>query len=340
MGAEIKNQRIHWVDIAKGLAMILVIVGHTLTVPDKIVHTIYLFHMPAFFLLSGYCFSAKRKLKSFVWVKVKTVLLPVITLGMSGSLIVALLMKFLMHKSVNWQAVFVNPFIQCGERDLDWFLPAIFVSLLVFYGLVKLLKDKLVFLNISSFALAFLSYLFIKKVGVDVPWHVDTALVALPFVSIGYSLRKSSLLDKMKNISGALVFAVLCAGFGETNTILFDTVEMRVNWYGNIFLFYLSAISGCLMLIYISRIISESKCLEFIGKNTIIFYSFETIQYFFNFILKTVCGISTVFSLWYIKAPLTVVAIIGIIVCYSILAMLIDKICPQIVGKSKSKNIN
>ena len=49
-----KNQlinRIHWVDIYKGLAIILMILGHT---SSPINNYIYLFHMSAFFFISGY----------------------------------------------------------------------------------------------------------------------------------------------------------------------------------------------------------------------------------------------------------------------------------------------
>ncbi len=61
-----KPQREKWLDAAKGLAIILVVLGHCLNHFDnEILHSlceiIYLFHMPLFVLLSGY---------SFYWVTV------------------------------------------------------------------------------------------------------------------------------------------------------------------------------------------------------------------------------------------------------------------------------
>lgn len=47
--------RLTWVDIAKGLAIILVIIGHTAPFGSIARNTIFSFHMPLFFLLSGYC---------------------------------------------------------------------------------------------------------------------------------------------------------------------------------------------------------------------------------------------------------------------------------------------
>ena len=48
------RQRIDWIDTAKGLCMILVIVGHTLPYGNLMRNFIFSFHMPAFFFLTGY----------------------------------------------------------------------------------------------------------------------------------------------------------------------------------------------------------------------------------------------------------------------------------------------
>jgi fucose 4-O-acetylase-like acetyltransferase len=44
--------RLHYIDIAKGIGIILVVVGHTST-PLYLHNIIYQFHMPLFFILSG-----------------------------------------------------------------------------------------------------------------------------------------------------------------------------------------------------------------------------------------------------------------------------------------------
>lgn len=46
--------RIQWVDIAKGMAMLFVIIGHTAPFGSMERNFIFSFHMPLFFLLSGY----------------------------------------------------------------------------------------------------------------------------------------------------------------------------------------------------------------------------------------------------------------------------------------------
>lgn len=48
--------RIDWIDIAKGIAILLVIIGHTVPYDSATRNVIYSFHMPLFFLLSGYTY--------------------------------------------------------------------------------------------------------------------------------------------------------------------------------------------------------------------------------------------------------------------------------------------
>lgn len=50
-----RQDRIEWIDVAKGIGIILVIMGHTFQL--DLVSPIYAFHMPLFFFLSGLLFN-------------------------------------------------------------------------------------------------------------------------------------------------------------------------------------------------------------------------------------------------------------------------------------------
>ena len=54
------KNRIIWIDIAKGLLIVLVVIvhSHVNTIVDAIISS---FHMAGFFILSGITFSVKRK---------------------------------------------------------------------------------------------------------------------------------------------------------------------------------------------------------------------------------------------------------------------------------------
>jgi fucose 4-O-acetylase-like acetyltransferase len=59
------HSRLAYVDIAKGVAMLLVIIGHCSYSEKILVGWLYSFHMPLFFALSGFTFRPE-KYKSLV----------------------------------------------------------------------------------------------------------------------------------------------------------------------------------------------------------------------------------------------------------------------------------
>ena len=70
------KERIHWIDIAKGIAIMLVVIGHVPDAFDAPFYrvAIYTFHMPLFFFLSGYVFSEKENFSVFLKSKCKSIL--------------------------------------------------------------------------------------------------------------------------------------------------------------------------------------------------------------------------------------------------------------------------
>lgn len=48
-----RSQRIEWVDAAKGIGALLVVLGHTYGIPNWFHASIYSFHMPQLFILTG-----------------------------------------------------------------------------------------------------------------------------------------------------------------------------------------------------------------------------------------------------------------------------------------------
>ena len=50
---ENRKMRLEWVDISKGIGILLVIIGHCVYIGGSIHNWIFSFHMPLFFILSG-----------------------------------------------------------------------------------------------------------------------------------------------------------------------------------------------------------------------------------------------------------------------------------------------
>lgn len=335
--SSLASKRIGWIDIAKGFAIIFVFFGHTISTPIVFSEFIYLFHMPLFFVLSGYCFSRKSSFKEFVKGKAKSLILPVFTLGLTGSVAVAVAMKIVKDDEIEWLKLLLNPIIQYGNNDLLWYLPTLFVAFIVFYLLSRLLENHPVFLALISFALAFITYFTVKGVNVTLPWHIDTACIALPFLTVGYLFRKYNAAEKLKKFFVPIISFALCAIIGFINIKFFGTIDMHTNCYGNIILFYLGAFAGTAMIVSLSMFIGNNKVLEFCGKNSLIFYALEPVQYFANYLLKFILSISIlnyetsiVFS-----SVVSLFAVIFIVLICSVAAYIINKFLPFLLGKKK-----
>lgn len=134
------SSRETYLDIAKGIGIFLVVVGHC--IPDAssvngissplmriIFHVIYSFHMPLFFFISGFLFSAskdtlKNKYKS-IYKKAKRLIVPYVFVGLCYAPLKLLLSQFA-NKPYNihdlWKMLIgINP-----DGEL-WFLYALFV---------------------------------------------------------------------------------------------------------------------------------------------------------------------------------------------------------------------
>lgn len=68
------DTRMRYLDVAKGIAMICIILGHQGS--WEVNRLVFTFHVPIFFLITGYFTSAKLPIKEFVLRKARTLLVP------------------------------------------------------------------------------------------------------------------------------------------------------------------------------------------------------------------------------------------------------------------------
>lgn len=70
------TKRMRYIDIAKGIAMICIIVGHLKS--QNIIRVVYTFHVPIFYIITGYFINNKRTVLDFLKVKFRTLVVPYI----------------------------------------------------------------------------------------------------------------------------------------------------------------------------------------------------------------------------------------------------------------------
>lgn len=289
----INKNRIEWIDIAKGIGIILVIVAHA-EIPYKSSFNnevlfqrffVYSFHMPLFFFLSGLCFKVNNNIsfKTFLQKKAKGLMIPYLTFSIIWiifeSTVAIYQNQFTFHFIKN---EIVTYLLQVRYHAI-WFLPCMFVLEIVFYVMVRLIDEKW-FLIFPTILLLLLGIMYRKYIDKNLPWNIDIIPMALPFFLVGYLLKDKLLKVKIKawtSIALFMVFALLnqvtnyynCKCFGE------HFVDMYANSYCNYILFYISAFFGIASICALSCSIENTRhnSLSYIGKNTLVYFGIHQI---------------------------------------------------------------
>ncbi|MDR6121916.1 acyltransferase [Bacillus sp. SLBN-46] len=273
------------IDAAKGIGIILVVLGHTPGLPMILKEYIYSFHMPLFFLITGYLFNErKNKLvpyQGFFRLRFNRLIIPYFTMAFSCYFVFSLglnTLGFLKNSEYDFLSTLKQLIgIIYSKGTLEWlpncsplwFLTCLFVTENILLFLLKRDMKKQIILAIS---MASLGYIISITIPFKLPWNIDTSLTAVLFTYFGYLLNKYNLVQIFYSKKKAqLVLITILSLFllYLSNTFNFISyVSFNSNHYGNIFLMYIGAISGSATVFIISRFLHRSKILNFFGVNT------------------------------------------------------------------------
>ena len=170
-------------DIAKGLGIILVVVGHCINMNTAPGVFVYAFHMPLFFFISGVCFNAEkhRGFQPFLSKRVRQLLVPAIVFSVVITALSSLLMQNagFQWKDLLWQ----------GFPGAIWFLGVLFVTELLYWFIYnKVARGNKTLLCISA-ALSLVLALVTATYGLCNPYQVFATFGALFFYGVGHFLR-------------------------------------------------------------------------------------------------------------------------------------------------------
>ena len=170
------QQRAYWIDYVKGLAIILVVLGHLagglvnsgLEAASSMVqlnHELYFLRMPVFFIISGMFFRksiGKRSWKGFTQNKFDTIFYPYLIWAFI-QLTVQLLLSNYVNSSKNlsyYLYIITNP--GGGRIDQFWYLYVLFFLNIFYLGIDSFIKNKYYHIPIG------LTLLFVSEFVVDI----------------------------------------------------------------------------------------------------------------------------------------------------------------------------
>ncbi|MCC9089655.1 MULTISPECIES: acyltransferase family protein [Bacillus] len=270
------KKRLDWVDAAKGIGILLVVMAHV-PIPDSLKQFIYSFHMPLFFLLSGMMFrSSSRPAMSFIQKKAKSLLLPYLYFSIITYVFWFSVTRFFAFKGqtdidpfVPFTGIFIS---NADEARLThnpaiWFLTTLFLVEILFFFMHRLTKGKpaaLILLTVLCGGAGYASTFLLDQ---SLPWNANVALTAVVFYSIGF-LAKQWFVELKTDptlllCTGLLVLTAYMQSYNSR-------IDMRVNDYGDLFIFYVCALLGSAAVIYLSFKLKTSPILTYLGRNSIV----------------------------------------------------------------------
>jgi acyltransferase len=236
--ASTPNNRVDWIDAAKGLGIILVVVGHTASPASLLNRIIFSFHMPLFFVVSGYLFNFDRydgHLRRLLQSRFKSLLYPYFASGLVFFIIwlifqcpnpftdtPASAVGDIFHNTVLTylygigQVNVYTPLSFIVPVGPAWFIVTLFVTQIFFYIFLKVanamrpMVSLLLLVIPTAFGIYISRYIF-------PPWSIDLAATSVIFMFCGYSVRRGHYLERLKLwwVIVPLAIWIVCLQFSE-----------------------------------------------------------------------------------------------------------------------------
>lgn len=262
--------RINHIDTARGIAILLVVLGHCFHSAEAPLNRVILsFHMPLFFFLSGVFAKhlSKNELVGGAFSKAKRLLIPQITLSLT----------IIVLKGGLWlsegKSIADFDFLSCFGF---WFLPVLFicsVAFMIVSALVDLSKKGFRIMACISLLLiaALPAYLHLSSEIIPVDWFIKSS-VAVFFFFCGAFYKERALYveleeNRIQGLCMILLIAVLVI-LSQLNT----PVKMYLNEYGSFPFFLLSSFVGIWLVLEISKKLTNTAFLNEMGRLSIAVY--------------------------------------------------------------------
>lgn len=229
------KKRVEYIDIAKGIGILLMIIGH---MPIKkypfLKNFIYCFHMPLFFIISGYFFKQKSNKECLKTICKRLILPYIIT-----CLIIIGYKVFRIVLDGNYTEVFKTikvwslaslygsgksqPF-EIQKIGAIWFLLALAVAT---YIINKIYNKKYIYLYVLL--IAYIGYKTSKFIWL--PFSIQAGMVAVLFMYVGIIIRKYDILNK-KTSFGMYLFLIgivlFCIKYGGNIDMVSNIYKIRL----------------------------------------------------------------------------------------------------------------
>ncbi|MDG2978930.1 acyltransferase [Latilactobacillus curvatus] len=258
---EKERNRVLWIDTAKGIGMILVILGHVLTAFSRQINNtdifnalpvkvIVSFNMPLFFFLSGIFIKSTLK-KSFSTIfidKFKRLMIPYFCWGIVSVIFFSLYTH-------------VSPIIRIVELPIRpifvlWFVYSMFISMIAFYILEKNLNRYIIL--ILSVILFFVGQIITDKYGIAIDSYAKPIIGFcrnFVFMYLGFMMHKIIYVKRENKITVGLII------ISAVIVVFLNSIELSSIYVLQINQMFIS-LAGIVLICTVSYIISDNKLIQ------------------------------------------------------------------------------
>lgn len=342
-----QSSRIHWIDIAKGIGILFVCLGHMEELTSPVWKQFGAsFHMPLFFILSGILYANKDYREyhfiDFLKKEITKLIIPYI------------LWSFIYCNEINANNVLR---IFWGNNKLFgyaglWFLPVMFVSAIITFCVIKKCKSKgrILIAAVCCFALSWAlnllaSVTILARTGY--PFGGDIAFTGAGLMCLGYLAKgilekiasfKSSKAKWIRTISAFLllmvVFVISRLNYPNVVDSPLGRVVMAAANYGNYILFVMGALIGTLGIMFLCQLINQNRILEYVGKNGMLYMvtnhvAIQGIMWIYGRLFT----IETITSTMIGRISITLLTLLLVIVFCTVLSYIINRWFPILSGR-------
>ncbi|ASA23054.1 acyltransferase family protein [Paenibacillus donghaensis] len=305
-----------WMDAAKGLSIIFVVMGHS----GDGAANLYLswFRMPLFFLLSGMVFKPVDPGRYLGWAAKRTrgLMTPYFAYGLLLTVILLVTNLNLKLFAENIARLLYGGLSLTGPYGVFWFITCLLVTQLLFGYILRFsLRTQITIITACYLLAHLISLTFLRTY--NLPWNMDVSLLALTYYAIGYYGKKT--IPRLIASSAALpLLLVLSSGLFwlQGAGVISYSLNLKYKEYDALVLDLLIpvviSLTICAAVYLLSkRLPRPMSSLGNLGRNTI------TIMYLHlpvNYALKHLFGVDyglVPFTLLGVGLPLLVAAGVG-----------------------------
>lgn len=268
MKVEQTKKRIEFIDLAKGVCILLVIADHCGALPP--LPGFEVVQMPLFFILSGLFFKEYGCFANFLIQKINRILIPFLFFYLLGYvafyLIQMIAPQLLITEARGIFDLFDNRQFFNGPI---WFLLALFWLNVILYGIVKSVQNDIARV-ITVCLLGFIGWYSGNVLHVFVPLFLDVALTALPFFAFGYYLKRTEILYPNKYDKYNILFAVISWGIAFA---LAKISHFRLSMHYNVlqgWFTYIIAIASVFSILFLCKAIKRLPLISYMGRYTLV----------------------------------------------------------------------